>query len=676
LEQTYLLATLPLYVAPLSLLIAALVIVLLPAKPERPLAPLVAWVAVGFAALVLLTSAPAVFRGSVVLDQVVRMFRSGSLDLLLGCVLDKVSLASALVVLVCLAGFVAAAAKRKLPPRLFAVALLIGAGASCAAMAEGFPTLLFGLSLVFWASHLAREGNAFVRLTTYAFATGMACALLAVGFAFWSLGGQWLDASRYFADFKPRFAAEGELLDQAQRARPSASLFGQGKLTILSHPGSRVYLGVADEGQLKRSEPIGVTPMLQQSVPAGLQKIAIEPGGSAIVGGEGIEVALVDTVLIREGVETRITLVGPTVSFVELGPMLRDGALAKRRVGGATIGGIVGALLSFSLCWFAVACAGRARGLFGSFGRACFLIGFAAFVARLGPLSSFSPMFALIAMLLLTFVAALAAYRDLGPWLPAAALVGSAGLAGAPLAALAIAGALAPALLALAALGEARQRALVEVAAPVVATTKKKKRKSEKAAVDEELPPTTLPGRNPIAVALAFGLAPLPFLGPFAGIGSAIVTPFSASPSLGVAFWLTIAICWGALAWSVQRELTGAAAAPGNEQTRVAVLLSAVACALGPLVALGLQPWTLSARLGPVLAVVIATSACVLPLLAVGLAKRRPAALRDASDVVPARVSTRVERLLDSVDLVLGFPLALLSLPLGRRSPAEKGEHS
>ncbi|MBL8742687.1 MAG: hypothetical protein JNK04_16380, partial [Myxococcales bacterium] len=347
-EPTYLLATLPVFVAPLSLLVAALVIALLPAGVARR-GTLVAGVAVLAAGLVLVAAAPAVLGGSVVIDPALRMFRSGSLDVLLGCTLDKLSLAAAFATLVCMGGFVAAAAAKQLPARQLSLALAVGGGALATALAQGFPTVLFGLSLTFWLGHLARESERPLRVRALAFVAGLVSASLAIAFTFWSLGGQWLDDTRYLSDFTARFVVTSA---QPESKRASGAPIGQGKLTILSHPGARVYLGVVDEGQLKRSDPVGETPFVRLPIPAGLQKIAIEPGGSAIIGGEGVEVALIDTVEVREDAETVISLAGPSVSFHELGNPFRGGSFAARRVGETSVGVVVGALLCLSLCAF------------------------------------------------------------------------------------------------------------------------------------------------------------------------------------------------------------------------------------------------------------------------------------------------------------------------------------
>ncbi len=668
-EPTYLLATLPLFVAPLSLLVAALVLALLPTRHQRP-AALVAAGSVLVAALVLVAAAPAALGGSVVIDPALRMFRSGSLDVLLGCVLDKVSLVAAFATLVSAGGFVAAAAAKKLPQRQLSLALAIAGGALTAALAEGFPTLLFGLSLTFWLGHLARESEAPLRVRSLAFVAGIVSTVFAVAFMFWSLGGQWLDNARYLGDFRARFAVTSAQAEATKRA--SGAAIGQGKLTILSHPGSRVYLGVVDQGQLKRSEPVGVTPLVRQPIPAGLQKIAIEPGGSAIVGGEGVEVALIDTVEVREDVETVISLVGPTVTFHELAPTLRAGTFASRRVGQSSAGVVIGALLCFSVCAFLLAFAERPRGVASVFARACLLVAVGVLFSRLGPLASSSPGFAMGGVVLLAAFAVWSVARGAGPWFAAAALLGGAAFAGAPLAATVIAAAIAPGLFALAEL-ESAPRVAPAQATTRAATKTKKKRKNERASVPA---PAAKTGETTLPLTLtrlALGLAPVPLLGAFAGIGSAIATPFSSSFGRGLVFWLALALIWAAFAWSLQQALHRLAGAELEAPLlrRVSVL-AGIAALSGPVFAIVVRPWYVAPAFGATLAAIVAVAAGALVLITAPLATRHapppPEPTAPAESLLP-----RVDALLEKLDLLFGLPLSLVQRWFSR---AEKEEPS
>jgi hypothetical protein len=456
--------------------------------------------------------------------------------------------------------------------------------------------------------------------------------------------------------------------------RASGMPIGQGKLTILSHPGSRVYLGVVDESQLKRSEPVGQTPLVRQPVPAGLQKIAIEPGGSAVVGGEGVEIALLDTVDVREDVETVISLVGPTVTFHELGPVLRAGTFAGRRLGQSTVGVVIGALLCFSACAFMLSFAERPQSLAAVFGRACLLFALAVLFARLGPLSSASPAFASGGAVLLAAFAVWSAYRGAGPWFAAAALLGGAAFAGAPLAAVIIAAAIAPGLFALAELEHApRVVELGPAAARAGAKTKKKKGKAERSSVPAPAPsPETA---MPLTLTrLALGLSPIPLLGAFAGIGSAIATPFSSSFGRGIVFWLALALIWAAFAWSLQQSLSKLVGESLEAPAlRRASLLAGIATVAGPLFAFAVRPWHVAAAFGPTLAVIVAVAAAAIVLITAPLAVRHmPAPAAESGDPLVSRIP-RVDALLEKIDLLLGLPLALVARLFSR---AEKGESS
>ncbi|HTJ85205.1 MAG TPA: hypothetical protein VL400_25990, partial [Polyangiaceae bacterium] len=81
----------------------------------------------------------------------------------------------------------------------------------------------------------------------------------------------------------------------------------------------------------------------------GLQKIVIVPGDAAIVGGDGLEAALVDAVAIQPNHETVISLVGATVTFREIAAQTSTPQLADRRLGGGKAAPLVVALVAFGL---------------------------------------------------------------------------------------------------------------------------------------------------------------------------------------------------------------------------------------------------------------------------------------------------------------------------------------
>lgn len=279
----------------------------------------------------LLWSGWAALGGATVIDRVsFRVARLGGADLTLGFTLDRTSLGLSLVVLAIVAAVLARAASIK-PGRTDTrepaphEVLFAGAFALAAALADGF----FGATLFAGATALVVSLRETGPATGFRFAS---VALLPVGAAllYWSLGGQWLDDRQFFSDFRARFVVADPSSDRGEPLREARS---DGTLTVVSHPGADVYLGVATEPQLSRSNPLGQTPLVRVPVPSGLQKIVIVPGDGAIIVGEGVEAALVDTVNIRPGEETVIALSGSTLTYHEVGAQLdAKGAFVRKEM--------------------------------------------------------------------------------------------------------------------------------------------------------------------------------------------------------------------------------------------------------------------------------------------------------------------------------------------------------
>ena len=224
---------------------------------------------------------------------------------------------------------------------------------------------------------------------------GFICGL---GLLFWGMGGKWLPNGTYLPDYNARFVAvEAQELPHGEHggahgsgdAHPAASGTahagaagtahgpgdghgagtgkgdGHGKsseekaralagskalLTMTSHAGAAVYVGVNDVSQLGgNAQPFAISPFLRKEIPAGAQNIAIVPGGGAIISGEGSqrvndlvlanEIAEIKHLSVKAGEELVITPIGPTVTFRELhdqlvmedatGPFLKKALLAK-----------------------------------------------------------------------------------------------------------------------------------------------------------------------------------------------------------------------------------------------------------------------------------------------------------------------------------------------------------
>jgi NADH-quinone oxidoreductase subunit L len=127
-----------------------------------------------------------------------------------------------------------------------------------------------------------------------------------------------------------------------------------GTLTMTTHAGARVYFGVANLEQLQHVEVpdcstlpdwnrtdvaalshqcYAVSPFVRKTIAEGLHEVAVVPGGGAVVTGDGNEVGGLK-VKIRQGKQTVITVVGPTLTFREIHDQLQvkdpDGKLFLR----------------------------------------------------------------------------------------------------------------------------------------------------------------------------------------------------------------------------------------------------------------------------------------------------------------------------------------------------------
>ena len=192
---------------------------------------------------------------------------------------------------------------------------------------------------------------------------GFICGL---GLLFWGMGGKWLPNGNYLPDYNARFVAveaqplahgeeggahaeagggkadeHGKAAGEAkpeQHAQPAGGHGdgtggGQGKkgedkarklagakasLTMTTHAGSKVYLGVSDAAQIANAKPFAVSPFLRRVMPAGAHTITIVPGDGSVVSGDGQEMGYIDRLSVEAGDELVIETIGPTVTFREL----------------------------------------------------------------------------------------------------------------------------------------------------------------------------------------------------------------------------------------------------------------------------------------------------------------------------------------------------------------------
>jgi hypothetical protein len=265
----------------------------------------------------------------------------------------------------------------------------------------------------------------------------------------WGLEGQWLRglSGEYLSDYGPRFAAVREAPPTGPRPRGPSAADGRGALTMTSTPGAEVYVGVADDASLRtRRAPLAVAPFRGVEVSAVLQKVAIIPGGAAVVGGEGFEVALVDAVDVRAGDDIVLTPLGATWTYRDLDAQLAladlegkhplRSAFAAKTLGGVAAPSIV-LLLLFAAALAALIDAPQALGrTFARAGRAETALVAAALglalvtpAARAGGLVPLAGAAALLVVVLVIVVSGAVAARGRGAAIGPALAVGGVGAA-------------------------------------------------------------------------------------------------------------------------------------------------------------------------------------------------------------------------------------------------------
>ncbi len=246
------------------------------------------------------------------------MARVGSIDAVLGFDLDLpralVALAAALL------GVVHACRRGGRDARSAATTAAIVGGAVAAVAADGFATALLALGVTMASTSFAARGARWACA-----ASAMGLVLLAGTTLAWSLEGRWLDgiAGNYLSDYGVRFAAVRDAAAPSTRPRGAAAAEGRGALTMTSTPGAEVFTGVSDESSMRaRRTPLGTSPFVGAAVPAVLHKIAIIPGAAAVVGGDGLEIALLDAVDVRAGDDLVLQPVGATTTWRDLDAQL------------------------------------------------------------------------------------------------------------------------------------------------------------------------------------------------------------------------------------------------------------------------------------------------------------------------------------------------------------------
>lgn len=669
-----------LWLIPLALLVGAALSLLLGRDARRSRIVGLAWL--GLASVPLFANLAPLLRGESVLDAApLRLARVGSLDAVIGLTLDARAASLLLAVLCTTLVFVL----RRGAAGEVARALGAAAGAALCALADGVPGVFVGLAIAFCVAW-GLDGSLSARAQTRSWvwlSAGLPLWFAAAGVVFWALGGQWLDGARYLSDYRARFAVVAAPPKPASTARDPKAV---GKLTVISHPGARVYAGVADESQLLRSDPLGTSPMIGVELPAGLHKIAIVPGDGAQVGGDGLEAAMVDAVPIVANKETVIELVGPSLTFREIERQTEDRGFNLRRVGNLRVGDVVAWLMGLGGLLVAAAFFSdrpERRPL-----SAFVLIGLAALSCRFGaalgvqapPLYWLAPAFA--------FVAALAAWRTRSVGAPLAAAIGFAALLAEGRPAIALVAGAAPvwALLSIRTLEptQAPKPAPVEdevVTEPPQRKAKKKRKKKEDAERDASV---AVAAADPVQAAESWlrfwGLC---VIGPLIGFGGLAISAYERSSGEGLVVSLAATVLWSALSFSVAR--TAHAPATIDRVTQALVVLIATSAAAVVVV----KPWSIDAQMGSKLAPIVAALVLAPGTVLFGRERRKARPVEPTHDqeeaAVGASLAARAFALVSAlaslpwlvierlVDRALGTPaVAAAAAPVTKRSPSSE----
>lgn len=637
-----------LWLIPLALLVGAALALLLGRDARRT--RLVGLASLGVCSFPLFANLAPLLRGESVLDAApLRLARVGSLDAVIGLTLDARSASLLLAVLCTTLVFVL----RRGTAGEIARALGAATGAALCALADGVPGVFVGLTMVVGVAW-GLDGSLAARAQGRSWAwlsAGLPLWFAAAGVVFWALGGQWLDGARYLSDYRARFAVIAAPPKPATTARDPKAV---GKLTLLSHPGARVYAGVADESQLLRSDPLGTTPMIGVELPAGLHKIAIVPGDGAQIGGDGLEAAMVDAVPVVANKETVIELVGPSLTFREIERQTGDRGFNLRRVGSLHVGDVVAWLMGLGGLFVAGAFFSdrpERRPL-----SAFVLIALAALSCRLGaalgveapPLYWLAPAFAL--------VAALAAWRARSVGAPLAAAIGFAALLAEGRPAIALVAGAAPvwALLSVRPLepAPAPKAASIEGEVAIEPPQKKAKKKRKKKEDAEREASSAVAAADPVQAAESWlrfwGLC---VVGPLIGFGGLAISAYGRSSGEGLVVSLAATVLWSALAVSVAR--TAPAPATIDRVTQVLVVLIATSAAAVVVV----KPWSIDAQMGSKLAPIVAALVLAPGTVLFGRERRKARPTEPShEDAQPAEGATLAARAFALVSALASLP--------------------
>ncbi len=572
------LSSIPLYLVPLLVALGALASLVTArgagmSKTAGPNAARVVGASIVAAMAALAIAGRPLLSGQRVFSHALRLARVGSLDANLGFWLDTKSAVLAFALLVLgLFSVLTPSLRRRTPASQAGIGLAVSA-LLVSVLGDGFATLLTGWT-AFGIVVAVLVGATSPRAGARALGTITAGALmlaLGSGLVFWGLGGRYLDGRRYLSDYRAPFEAsskeptESATKDVAGVHPPKVG--DKSYLTVLTRPGAKVYLGLANDSQLTpRTEPFAIAPFVRAELPAGLQKVTIDPGGGTILGGDSRDIALIQQVRFPPNEEVEVRAVGPSITFREIDRQLDASAstFAERQLGSFRI--VDGACIAFGLAGL-----GLVMALGGSSARerrtgamtddprvVGFAGGFTSILAaviggRLSGIFAASPSLGGVVTLLALGVALFAALRSARAFrsttfvaessrtVVALVLAASASSASAGAMSLAVAAAFS-----LVAIGIVLERATNDVdELEPLAQIEIGAGLGEGSRVGE--------GTSLAIAVLALAGSPVPFVGVFVGVGAIGAAALARGGALGVAIALLAAAAWAALAHAVYR---------------------------------------------------------------------------------------------------------------------------
>jgi|GEM_PF-6596675 len=265
---------------------------------------------------------------SVQLCHVFRLVRVGRIDLSLDLALDAIGLFIGVGVSVASAALALVPSRTDARERVAAYGPLLTAGALVVVLADNVPTALMGGVFASLAAALATgRARAF-----YIDRLSDACLLAGAVALAWALGGGFT-GGEFTSDMNPRLVVASStqqdalagavlpLTDDDDDDRPRGprkptvikdlTAGGEGSLTVLSPPGSFVFVDDTRTPLLGPDKMPLRAPIVRFPLSAGIHAVRVRPS-------EGEDDTIAPHVVVATGRDVRLTLIGPTTSLREL----------------------------------------------------------------------------------------------------------------------------------------------------------------------------------------------------------------------------------------------------------------------------------------------------------------------------------------------------------------------